>query len=49
VISGIDDPVILAEELLTRVPRDLAELVVDVRDDAALIRDTATIAAWSSA
>ena len=38
VIGGVDEAVVLPEQLLARVPRDLAELVVDVRDDAPMIR-----------
>src|SRR5262245_37000667 len=38
VVARVDDAVILAEQLLARVLRDVAELVVDVRDDAAMIR-----------
>ena len=34
VVAGVDDPVVLADQLLARVPRDLAELVVDVGDAA---------------
>ena len=36
-MPGVYDPVILAEQLTARVLRDLAELVVDVGDDAAMI------------
>ncbi len=37
VITGVDDPVILPEQLLAGVLRDFAELVVDVGDDSALV------------
>ena len=38
VVAGVDDAVIAADQLLTGVLRDLAELVVRVTDDAARIR-----------
>ena len=34
VIGGVDDPVILPDQLVARIPGDLAELVVDVGDPA---------------
>jgi hypothetical protein len=37
VISGIDDAVIGAEQFLSRVLGDVAELVVDVGDDTAVV------------
>jgi len=36
-MTGVDDSVILPEQLAAAELRDLAELVVDLRDDAALI------------
>ncbi len=38
-VRGIDDAVVLAEQFFAGVFRDLAKLVVDVIDDAALIGD----------
>jgi hypothetical protein len=38
-IAGVDDAVILAQQLFTRVFGNLAELVVDVIDDPALVSD----------
>ena len=38
VVAGVDDAVVLPEQLLAGVLRDLAELVVDVVDDPALVR-----------
>jgi hypothetical protein len=38
-MSRVDDAVVLAEELLPGVLRDLAELVVHVGDDPALVGD----------
>ena len=37
VVAGVDDAMILAEQLATRVFRNLAELVIHVGDRAALI------------
>ena len=37
VIARVDDPVILSDQLVARVLRDLAELVVDVGDEAARV------------
>src|SRR5947209_952854 len=39
VVGRVDEAVILSDQLLARVLRDFAELVVDVVDRAALIRD----------
>ncbi len=38
-VSGVDDAMILAEQFVTRVFGDLAELVVDVVDDSTLVGD----------
>src|SRR6266571_4309772 len=39
VIARVDDAVILTQQLFPRVFRDAAKFVIDVIDDAALIRD----------
>ena len=39
VITGVDDAMVLPEQFCARVAGDLTELVVDVVDHAALIRD----------
>jgi two-component system, NtrC family, response regulator AtoC len=39
VICGVDDAMILADQLLTRIPGDLAKLVVDVGDSSRDLRD----------
>src|SRR4030095_12130683 len=39
VVAGMKEAMVLAEQLVPRVLRDLAELVVHVVDDAALICD----------
>lgn len=39
VITGVDDAVVLPEQLLARILRDLAELVVDVGDPSVLVGD----------
>ena len=38
-VAGVDNAVVLTEQFFARVFRDLAELVVDVVDDPALIGD----------
>ena len=40
VVSGVNDAVVLTEQLFTRILGDLAELIVDIINNAALIGDS---------